>query len=45
MIAMQEFTLFLLQAVLDFLICEPVIYLVAVVIMLFLCKIIKALIC
>lgn len=41
MSAMQEFTLFMLQAVADFLASEPVFYLFGVVIFCFICKTIK----
>lgn len=42
MSAMQEFTLFMLQAVADFLAAEPVIYLFGTIIFLFILKGIKA---
>ena len=38
MIAMQEFTLFMLQAVADFLGAEPIFYLFGVIIFLFILK-------
>lgn len=41
MSAMQEFTLFMLQAVADFLAAEPVIYLFGTIIFLFILKGIK----
>lgn len=41
MSAMQDFTLFMLQAVADFLASEPVFYLFGVVIFCFICKVIK----
>ena len=43
MTGMQDFTLFLLQSVLNFLAAEPVNYLFGVVIFLFICKGIKCL--
>lgn len=45
MIAMQEFTLFMLQAVADFLGTEPVFYLFGVVIFVFILKGIKTFVC
>lgn len=43
MTAMQEFTVFMLGALSDFLAAEPVVYLFGVVIFCFLCKMIKIL--
>lgn len=42
MIAMQEYTLFMLQAIADFISAEPVIYLFGTIIFMFILKGIKA---